>query len=405
MKLKDSWSLKRKLYLDSILKHREITLLTKVLTVRDTVFPVVMYGCESWSLKKVEHQKIDAFELWCWRRLMRVPWRARRSNQSILKEINPEYSLEGLMLKLQYSGHLVRRTDSLGKNLILERLKAVGEEGDRGWNCWMASLLTQWTWVWAGSWRWWRTGKPGVLHAVRGVTKSRTRLSDWTTMVLVNLKLVRQPLVLLAGGSLWALCSSSRQGLQGKASRRSNSLGVTGGICGQGWRGSFSSCCSGRVIHATQASAQTSHKVSWKEERQRTGLWGLPPSPAAQSWRAEISSLLTRLSFLGCKIESTLTGRGARRIEWDACGEKGELCLGKEVLPAKQRLQRGALGWPNSTLGWLRVDPLNSRTGCSAPEVGANEWRWPWNCPAPSVGRIFTVLQSSSSACWAPAVV
>ena len=275
------------------------------------------------------------------------------------------------MLKLQYSGHLVRRTDSLGKNLMLERLKAVGEEGDRGWNCWMASFLTQWTWVWAGSGRWWRTGKPGVLHAVRGVTKTRTRLSDWTTMVLVNLKLVRQPLVLLAGGSLWALCSSSRQGLQGKASRRSNSLGVTGGICGQGWRGSFSSCCSGRVIHATQASAQTSHKVSWKEERQRTGLWGLPPSPAAQSWRAEISSLLTRLSFLGCKIESTLTGRGARRIEWDACGEKGKLCPGKEVLPAKRRLQRGAPGWPNSTLGWLHVDPLSSRTGCSVPEVGA----------------------------------
>ena len=101
--------------LDSILKSRDITLPTKVYLVKGMVFPVVMYGCESWTIRKAEHRRIDAFELWCWRRLLRVPWPARRSNQSILKEISPEYSLEGLMLKLrlQYSGHLMQRTDSL----------------------------------------------------------------------------------------------------------------------------------------------------------------------------------------------------------------------------------------------------------------------------------------------------
>ena len=103
--------------LDSILKSRDITLPTKVHIVKAMVFPVAMYGCESWTIKKAECRRIDAFELWCWRRLLRVPWTARRSSQSILKEINPEYSLEGLMLKLkfQYFGHLMRRTDSLGK--------------------------------------------------------------------------------------------------------------------------------------------------------------------------------------------------------------------------------------------------------------------------------------------------
>ena len=107
--------------LDSIFKSRDITLPTKVRLVKAMVFPVVMYGCESWTVKKAEHQRIDAFELWCWRRLLRVPWTARRSNQSILKEISPEYSLEGLMLKLklQYFGHLMRRVDSLEKTLML----------------------------------------------------------------------------------------------------------------------------------------------------------------------------------------------------------------------------------------------------------------------------------------------
>ena len=117
--------------LDTTLKNRDITLPTKVCLVKAMVFPVIMYGCESWTVKKAERQRIDAFVLRCWRRLLRVPWAARRSNQSILKEISPEYSLEGLMLKLklQYSGHLMRRTDSFEKTLMLEILK-VGGEGD-----------------------------------------------------------------------------------------------------------------------------------------------------------------------------------------------------------------------------------------------------------------------------------
>ena len=111
--------------LDSILKSRDVTLPTKVSVVKAMIFPVVTYGWESWPIKKAEHQRIDAFELWCWRRLLRVPWTARRSNQSILKEINPEYSLEGLMLKLklQYFGHLMRRVDSLEKILMLGKIE------------------------------------------------------------------------------------------------------------------------------------------------------------------------------------------------------------------------------------------------------------------------------------------
>ena len=116
--------------LDSILKSRDITLPAKVHLIKAMVFPVVMYGCESWTIKKAEHRRIDAFELWCWRRLLRVPWTARRSNQSILMEISPEYSLEGLMLKLklQYFGYLMRRTGLFEETLMLGTLKA--EEGD-----------------------------------------------------------------------------------------------------------------------------------------------------------------------------------------------------------------------------------------------------------------------------------
>ena len=119
--------------LDSILKSRDITLPTKVRLVKALVFPVVMYGCESWTLKKAEHQRIDAFELWCWRRLLRVPWTARRSNQSILKEISPEYSLEGLMLKLklQYFGHLMRRADSFEKTLMLGKIEGGRRRGQQ----------------------------------------------------------------------------------------------------------------------------------------------------------------------------------------------------------------------------------------------------------------------------------
>ena len=135
--------------LDSTFKSRDITLPTKVRLVKAMVFPVVMYGCESWTVKKAERRRIDTFELWCWRRLLRVPWTARRSNQSILKEISPWISLEGMMLKLklQYFGHLMRRVDSLEKRLwCWEGLGAGGEGDDRGWDGWMASP-TRWTWI------------------------------------------------------------------------------------------------------------------------------------------------------------------------------------------------------------------------------------------------------------------
>ena len=118
---------------DRILKSRDITLPTKVCLGKAMVFPVIMYGCESWTIKKAEHRKIDAFELWCWRRPLRVPWTARTSNQSILKEISPEYSLEGLMLKLKlkYFGHLMQRTDSSEKTLMLGTIEAGGKGDDR----------------------------------------------------------------------------------------------------------------------------------------------------------------------------------------------------------------------------------------------------------------------------------
>ena len=153
--------------LDSISKSRDISLPAKVLLVRAMVFLVVIYGCESWTIKKAEHRRIDAFELWCWRRLLRVPWTTRKSNQSILKEISLKYSLEGLMLKLklQYFGQLTWRTDSLEKPWCWERLNAGGEGDDRGWDGWIASP-TQWTWVWVSSRSWWWTGKPGVLQSM-----------------------------------------------------------------------------------------------------------------------------------------------------------------------------------------------------------------------------------------------
>ena len=137
----------------------------------------IMYGCESWTVKKAECWKIDAFELWCWRRLLRVPQTARKSNQSILKEISPEYSLEGLILKvkLQYFGHLMRRADSLKKTLCWRWLKP-GEGDDRGWDGWMASP-NQWTWVWVNSRSWWWTGRPGMLQSIGS---QRVR-HDWET--------------------------------------------------------------------------------------------------------------------------------------------------------------------------------------------------------------------------------
>ena len=143
------------------------------------VFPVVMYGCESWTVKKAEHWRIDAFELRCWRRLLRVPWTARRSNESILK-ISPGCSLEGLMLKLklQYFGHLMWRVDSLEKTLMLGGIGAGGEGDDREWDSWMASP-TQWTCVWVNSGSWWWTGRPGML---RFMGSQRVR-HDWVTQL------------------------------------------------------------------------------------------------------------------------------------------------------------------------------------------------------------------------------
>ena len=157
--------------LDSILQSRDLTLSTKVCLVKAMVFPVVMYGCKSWTIRKAEHQRIDAFELWCWRRLLRVPWTARRSNQSILKEISPEYHWKDSCWSWSWSSNtLVTWCEELThwKRLwCWERLKAGGEGDDRGWDGWMASL-TQWTCVWASS-----------MHtAVQGVAKSLIRLSD-----------------------------------------------------------------------------------------------------------------------------------------------------------------------------------------------------------------------------------
>ena len=180
MKLTDACSLKKKLWsnLDSILKSKDITLPTKVNLVNTMVFPVVMYECESWTVKKAEHWRIDAFELWCWRRLLRVPWTARRSNQSILKEISPEYSLEGLMLKLklQYFGHLMQRIDSFEKTLMLRRIEGRRRRGQQRMR-WLDGI-TQWVWVNSGSW-WW-TGKLGILLSME--LKSWTRLSDSTEL-------------------------------------------------------------------------------------------------------------------------------------------------------------------------------------------------------------------------------
>ena len=151
--------------LNRIFKSRDITLLTKIHLVKAMVFPVVIYGCTSWTIKKAELWRIDAFKLWFWRRLLRAHWISRRSNESILKETNPEYSLEGQILKLQYFGHMMRRADSFEKTLMLGMIESGRRRGRQRMRGWMASL-TGWPWVWTGSGRWCRTGRPGVLECM-----------------------------------------------------------------------------------------------------------------------------------------------------------------------------------------------------------------------------------------------
>ena len=153
-------------------------MLTKFCLVKAMTYPAVIYGCESWTINKVGQRRIDAFELWCWRRLFRVPWTARISNQSILKEISPEYSLEGLIqkLKLQYLATWCKELSHWKRPWCWKRLKAGGEGDNRGWDGWMASP-TQWTWDWASSRSWWWTGKIGVLQSMGS---QRVR-HDWMT--------------------------------------------------------------------------------------------------------------------------------------------------------------------------------------------------------------------------------
>ena len=169
--------------LDSILKSRDITLSTKVRLVKAMVFPVVTYGCESWTIKKAECQRIDAFELWCWKRLLRVPWTARRSNQSIMKEISPEYSSKGpmLKLKLQYFGHVMWSTDSLEESLMLGKIESGRRRGQQRMR-WLDGITDLMDMSLSKLWKL-LMNREDWHAAVHGVTKIRTQLSDWTELL------------------------------------------------------------------------------------------------------------------------------------------------------------------------------------------------------------------------------
>ena len=190
-----SHEIKRRLFLgrkamtnlDSVLKSGDITWLTKVQIVKAVVFPVVTYGCESWAIKKAEHRRISAFELWCWRRFLRVPWTARRSNQSILKEINTEHSLKGLMLKLQYFGHLMQRANRLENTLILGKIEDRRRKGRQRMRRLVGitdGSMTSCMWVWA-NWEM-RKDREAWYTAVLRVGKRWTRLRDWTTAAVCD---------------------------------------------------------------------------------------------------------------------------------------------------------------------------------------------------------------------------